>query len=92
MITQKKLRIYEKFNGDIDGFARGSSIDEQASITDQDWHLIDELQQGMTIIQSGAASAQFEAQIRQRLVDAAPDESVRERLRSLSKPKAGLAK
>jgi len=88
MITQEKLRIYEKFNGDIDGFARGSSLSERVSITDQDWSLIEELRQSLTIVQSGAASSEFEARVRAQLVDAVSDEGVQERLRYLSMPKS----
>lgn len=87
MITQDKLRIYEKFGGDIDAFARGSTISERESITDRDWRLIEEIPQSLSIVQSGAASADFEAQVRAQTIDAAQDEQVRERLFQLSKPK-----
>jgi hypothetical protein len=88
MITQEKLRIYEKFNGDMDGFSRGSKPSEWDSITDQDWRLIDHLLQSLIIVQSGSASAEFEAQVRERMIDAAEDESVCERLLYLSEPKS----
>lgn len=87
MITQDKLRIFEKFGGDIDGFARGSTINERESITDRDWRFIEEILQSLLIVQSGAASADFEAQVRARTIDAAQDEQVYERLFQLSKPK-----
>jgi len=87
MITREKLRICEKFGGDIDGFARGPKS-EQGSVTNQDWRLIDELLQSLLIVQAGLASADFEAQVRARMVDAAQDEEVRDRLFWLSKPKS----
>jgi hypothetical protein len=86
MITREKLRIYEKFGGDIDSLARGPKS-EQESITDQDWRLIGELLQSLLIVQSGMASADFEARARARTIDAAQDEQVCERLFQLSKPK-----
>ena len=86
IITREKLRIYEKFGGDIDGFARGLKS-EQASITDQDWRLIDELLQGLLIVQSGLASADFEAQIYARTIAATEDDQVRDRMFQLSKKK-----
>lgn len=88
MITQEKLETFEKFNGDIDGFSRGSRPSEQDSITDHEWNLIEELLQSLTIVQSGSASAEFEAQVRARMVDATQDETVRERLFHLSRPGA----
>lgn len=87
MITRNKLGIYEKFGGDIDAFARGSKTSERESITDRDWRLIEEILQSLLIVQSGAASSDFEAQVRAQTIDAAQDEQVRERLFQLSKPK-----
>lgn len=87
MITRDKLRIYEKFGGDIDGFARGSKTKERESIEDQDWRIIDEILQSLVIVQSGLASADFEARARASLIDATEDEQVCERLFQLSKPK-----
>jgi len=86
MITREKLRIYEKFGGDIDGWARASKLSEQ-SITDQDWRLIDEVLQSLVIVQSGLASPDFEAQARARTADIAQDEDVRGRLFQLAKSK-----
>jgi hypothetical protein len=88
MITREKLRIYETSGGDTDGFARASNLSERLSITDEDWRLIEELRQGLSIVQSGLASADFEARVRARTVDVAQDEHVRERLFQLAKPKA----
>lgn len=86
MITREKLRIYEKFGGDIDGWARTSQLSER-SITDQDWHSIDEVLQSLLIVQSGLASADFEAQARARTVDIAQDEYVCVRLFELAQSK-----
>ena len=87
MITQEKLRIYEKFGGDIDGFQRGSRIGERESITDQDWRLIEEILQSLLIVESGLASADFEAEVRAQATAAAQDEQVLHRMFQLSKPK-----
>jgi len=86
MITAKKLRIYEKFNGDIDGFARGSTLDERDTIEDGDWFLIDKLLQALTIIQSGYATTEFAAEAHQRLAAVVRNEDAREILRELSTP------
>jgi len=87
MITSDKVRIYEKYDGDIDGFARSSKISELDILTDQDWRFIDEILQRLLIIQSGLGSTDFEEQARAMLMEAVHDENVRERLFQLSKPK-----
>jgi hypothetical protein len=84
MITREKLRIYEKYDGDIDAWARASTLRDKSSITDQDWHSIDQILQSLLIVQSGLASADFESQVRARTMDVTEDEYVRERLCQLS--------
>ena len=87
MITRDKLRIYEKYDGDTDGFARGSKISERGILTDQDWRFIDEILQRLRIVQSGLGSTDFGEQTRASLMEAVHDEQVRERILQLSKPK-----
>jgi hypothetical protein len=87
IITREMLRIYEKFHGDIDGFARGGKLGERLSITEKDWHFIDEILQSLVIVQAGRANPEFEASVRARLLGAAQDEQVFERLYELAKPK-----
>jgi len=87
MITRDQLRVYEEFHGDIDRFQRGSTISERESIEDQEWRLIDEILHSLFIVQSGLGSADFEAKVRARAIDAAADDQVYERLFQLSKPK-----
>jgi hypothetical protein len=84
MITREKLRIYENYDGDIDAWARASTLQDKNSITDQDWHSIDQILQSLLIVQSGLASADFESQVLARTMDVAEDEYVRERLCQLS--------
>ncbi len=45
MITSKKLTIYNKYEGDIDGWARVSSKNERTEMEDADWYLIETLLQ-----------------------------------------------
>ncbi len=87
MITLDKLRIYEKFGGDYDGFARASRSGQLGSMSNQDWQLIDELLRCLWMVQSGLASDAFEAQTRAKALEAAEDEQVLERFFQLSKPK-----
>jgi hypothetical protein len=84
MITLEKLRLYEKYGGDMDHL----SLSERESIIDHDWSLIDEILQGLLIVQAGLANSEFEAKVRARTIDAAQDEQVYVRLLQLSKTKA----
>jgi len=87
MITNEKLRIYERFNGDADEFSRWATPGERNLITDQEWNLIDELVQNVSIIQAGLASSGFEAKVRERVSEAIDDRQVRDVLFRLSKPR-----
>lgn len=87
MITREKLVIYEKFSGDIDGFSRGSSLSERKLITDLDWHLIDELVRGLSIVQAKLATVDFEESVRKRMLGEVQDELARAYLLRLCRPK-----
>ena len=82
MLTLDKLKMYRRFNGDIDGYSR-SRVDDQSGITDEDWNAIDELRQALFLVQSGQASPEFAASVEQRLSSVAPDEAARQALREL---------
>ena len=56
MRTVNKVKIYEPFHGDFAGYARTSVLKVRSGITDEDWHLIDELFIGLALIESGLAS------------------------------------
>ncbi len=86
MITMEKVRIYEKYDGDVDTWARASKLTEQ-SITDQDWQCIGEIVQSLFISESGQANAEFEAHARARAIDATRDERVYERLIEIARTK-----
>lgn len=59
MITLEKLRTYQEFDGDIDGWARASKDKGDPCMTDADWYLINELLMGLTIIGTDLASSSF---------------------------------
>jgi hypothetical protein len=49
MLTLEKLKVYTRFGGDIDGWAR-SRRDDGSGMTDADWFLIEELRQALRIL------------------------------------------
>lgn len=82
MLTIDKLKMYRRFNGDIDGFAR-SKVDDRSGITDEDWRVIDELRQALFLVRSGQAASEFAASLEQRLSSVAADDATRQALREL---------
>jgi hypothetical protein len=83
MLTFEKAKMYRRFNGDIDGFAR-SRVDDHSGISDEDWGLIDELRQALFLVRSGQAAPEFVASVEQRLFLVTTDEATREALRELA--------
>ena len=52
MITKKILKIYKKYNGDIDSWARFGSLEEKEIMSDDNWYQIDSLIQEVVIAHS----------------------------------------
>jgi hypothetical protein len=59
MITIEKIKIYNKFGGDIDGFSRGGKTSEENLFDDNDWSLIDEFEQDVKLISERLASKEY---------------------------------
>jgi hypothetical protein len=93
MITLEKLRIYQEFNGDIDGWARTSTGKDRSGIADADWYLIDELLTGLTIVGTGLASPSFVRELEAKLLASTSDEATRCSMRAHVVPqrKSGVA-
>ncbi|OYW14781.1 MAG: hypothetical protein B7Z46_01985 [Hydrogenophilales bacterium 12-64-6] len=83
MLTLDKPNIYRRFDGDLDGWARIASGHDASGITDADWHLIEDLRQGLGLIAAGQASQTFAAALESRLLRTTADEATRQALRAL---------
>lgn len=59
MITTEKLKIFDKYKGDIDAFARIGRETEKTVLTDNDWQLIDSFKQDIELINKGLSSSDF---------------------------------
>ena len=59
MLTIEKIKIYNKFGGDIDGFSRGGKTSEENLFDDNDWSLIDEFEQDIKIISDRLVSEEY---------------------------------
>lgn len=67
MITQDKIKIYKKYSGDIDSWARGGSKKEKLVMKDNDWYIIDVLIQDLTLVNKGLTSVTFSDSLDNRL-------------------------
>jgi hypothetical protein len=66
MLTYNKIKLYIKFKGDIDGWARANKQPSE-EMSDKDWFLIEGLIQDIVLVQRGLASIDFANNLTQRL-------------------------
>jgi len=59
MITREKLKIFEKYLGDIDCWARNAKRSEISKIADEDWALIETLIQDIRLIKNNLTSTDY---------------------------------
>ena len=88
LLTVDKLRIYEQFDGDIDGWARASRTQTPPVMTDEDWYLIGELLMGLATVKTGVASPSYAQQVEQRLLASTRDQATRSILHALATRRA----
>ncbi len=69
MITAAKIKIFEKYNGDGDGFVRTGTKSEKECFDYNDWLLIDSMIQDLQLVKNGLSSKTFENQINKKLID-----------------------
>lgn len=84
MITKTKLKIYQKYDGDVDGWARVSLHKKNLEIEDDDWYLIKELVSGIRLIKTVKVADSFKNQIEEKLLQGCEDEEVINILRKMA--------
>lgn len=67
MITIDKIKIYKRFNGDVDGWARIGTAEEKSIMSDEDWFLIDGFIQDLILVKKHLVSDEFIKKINERL-------------------------
>ena len=90
MITEQKLAIFEKYNGDIDAWTRAGTPQEKKTMSDPDWYEITEILQGLSLTQmgtNGKGGKSFAERIQQSIKAHAANERVAQRLLELSHKK-----
>lgn len=84
MITGKKIGIFNRYNGDIDGWARNNSTKEKLIIEDNDWYLIDSFLQDLFLVQKGLASSDFIVNLENKLKENCDGEETIIQLKKIS--------
>jgi hypothetical protein len=69
MINKDKIKIYKKYNGDIDAFARHNLHKKNDLIEDEDFFIIMDLLQNIEIVDKGLASLTFKDKLTSDLID-----------------------
>jgi hypothetical protein len=80
MITDQKLTVYQRFGGDIDGWALAATPYEKALMTDEDWADISEILLRLAIVKSGQAADVYDAETKRIISAKVENEGVAKRL------------
>lgn len=84
MITKDKIKIYSKYKGDIDMFARVANKTEEKTISTKDWYLIDDLLQDLILINSGKTSSSYMDELSNKQKENLEDEEALQLLKTLA--------
>lgn len=67
MITEDKIKVFKRYDGDIDSWARSGSKKEKSIMTDEDWYVIDGFIQDLSMVKKGLASSGFSENLNVKL-------------------------
>ena len=84
MITQDKIKIYKKYNSDIDSWVRNGSKKEKLIMNDDDWYLIDGLIQDFSLVKKGLTSLAFANDLNDKLKERCDSEETIQALKAIS--------
>lgn len=68
-ITLERLKVYQKFSGDIDGWARMGSSEEKENMSDEDWYIIDGLIMDIKLGRSNLEEILSKSLVNQEAID-----------------------
>ena len=69
MINNYKIKIYIKYNGDIDNWVRSGSNTEKSALKDGDWYLIGKFIEEIYLVNNKLASKEFENKLNEQLIE-----------------------
>ncbi len=83
MITQDKIKIYKRYNGDIDSWARNGSKKEKLVMNHDDWYIIDGLIQDFSLVKNGLTSLTFNDNLHNKLKENCDNEETIQVLKAI---------
>ncbi len=84
MITQDKIKIYKRYSGDVDSWARSGSKKEKLVMNDDDWYIIDGLIQDFSLVKKGLTSLTFSNDLNNRLKENCDSEETIQALKAIT--------
>ena len=84
MITLAKLAVWQRFDGDVDGWTRTRGRADTSGMSTGDWRTIDDLLLGQKLVAAGEASAEYAAALERRLAEVADGPETLAALRALA--------
>ncbi len=85
MITEGKIKVYKRYNGDIDSWVRSGTKKEKLNMTDEDWYLIGDFIQDLVLVKKGLASLDFNKTLKAKLQEKCDNNQTVEQLQKLAK-------
>ncbi len=84
MITKDKVRLFDKYDGDVDSWARSGSKKEKSMMADGDWHVIEGFVHDLFLVTKGLASPEFRNNLNGRLSESCEGEETIRYLQKLA--------
>lgn len=84
MINRDKIKIYRKYNADIDLWARIGTRKDKSIMVDSDWYIIDSLLQDLSLVKRGLTSLQFNKTLKSKLIESCDGEDTINQLQKLA--------
>ncbi len=92
MINEEKIKIYKRYKGDIDGWARTSNKKEQMIMEDSDWYLIEAFIQDIKLVKKGLASSDYSNSVNEKLNSNCDSVETVEKLKALTEDNKATSK
>lgn len=83
MITQDKIKIFRKYDGDIDSWARSATKKERMIMSNEDWYIIDSLVQDLTLSIKSLSSTNYDLKLNDKIKQLCIDEKTINELKKL---------
>jgi hypothetical protein len=84
MITQDKIKTYQKYSGDIDSWARSGSKKEKLIMNDNDWYIIEGLIQDLSLVKKGLTSSTFNNDLNNKIKESCNSEETIQALQQIT--------